>query len=132
MIGWKQLNAQRHGTRDRVGRLEELARAIETARVGPHIVRAGAVETKAELIALRGEHCEGCFTAMPESRMMHMHHVKPVSKGGTNIGSNVALLCPNCHAIAHWIDRNAPEAERPTDAPTLITALRAHALQHVA
>lgn len=30
-----------------------------------------------------------------------MHHIIPVSEGGTNDESNLVLLCPNCHKLAH-------------------------------
>jgi len=33
--------------------------------------------------------------------IMHVHHVLPRSKGGSNRPSNLVLLCPTCHQIAH-------------------------------
>ena len=30
-----------------------------------------------------------------------MHHIKAVADGGTNDESNLVLLCPNCHKMAH-------------------------------
>lgn len=30
-----------------------------------------------------------------------MHHIIPVSEGGTDDCSNLVLLCPNCHKMAH-------------------------------
>lgn len=50
--------------------------------------------------------CEGCAWQIPErfvSRIMHVHHVTPVSWGGDNNPSNLVVICPNCHAIAHEI-----------------------------
>ena len=30
-----------------------------------------------------------------------MHHIKSVADGGTNDETNLVLLCPNCHKMAH-------------------------------
>lgn len=35
------------------------------------------------------------------SRGNEVHHIKPVSKGGENKYTNMILLCPNCHRLAH-------------------------------
>ena len=40
------------------------------------------------------EHCEhsgGC----------EVHHIVPISQGGTEESRNLILLCPNCHKMAH-------------------------------
>ncbi len=34
---------------------------------------------------------------------VNAHHIKPVSAGGENKDDNLILLCPNHHAIAHFI-----------------------------
>jgi len=33
--------------------------------------------------------------------VIHIHHAKPRSLGGSNALSNLIALCPVCHAIAH-------------------------------
>jgi len=33
--------------------------------------------------------------------VIHIHHVRPRSMGGTNEIHNLIALCPVCHAIAH-------------------------------
>ena len=45
-----------------------------------------------------GNKCEirGC-----QSDAYDVHHIKPVSKGGTNVGSNLIMLCANHHRDAH-------------------------------
>ena len=45
-----------------------------------------------------GHKCEirGC-----KSDAYDVHHIKPVSKGGTNVGSNLLILCANHHRDAH-------------------------------
>ena len=35
--------------------------------------------------------------------ILQIHHIKPLSKGGLNIESNVMLLCPNCHKTVHTV-----------------------------
>ncbi len=56
--------------------------------------------------------CEIC--AFKFAPILHVHHIVPVSRGGRAKQSNLVLLCPNCHALAHrylgkifnprWID----------------------------
>jgi len=45
-----------------------------------------------------GNKCEirGC-----KSKAYEVHHIKPVSEGGTNVGSNLVVLCANHHRDAH-------------------------------
>jgi len=45
-----------------------------------------------------GNKCEirGC-----KSKAYEVHHIKPVSEGGTNVGSNLVVLCANHHKDAH-------------------------------
>jgi|GEM_PF-1903262 len=45
-----------------------------------------------------GHKCEirGC-----KSKAYEVHHIKPVSKKGTNVGSNLIVLCANHHRDAH-------------------------------
>lgn len=40
-------------------------------------------------------------------RILRLHHITPVSKGGTNDASNLTLLCPNCHDSVHELARRA-------------------------
>lgn len=70
--------------------------------------------------------CEGCGWSVPEKigkRVMHMHHVIPVADGGNNVHTNLVVICPNCHAIAHaLIDRFGRNA--PQDRDELLAALK--------
>jgi hypothetical protein len=36
--------------------------------------------------------------------MIHAHHIVPLSCGGKDDSSNVAMLCPTCHAFAHRLN----------------------------
>ena len=45
-----------------------------------------------------GNKCEkrGC-----PNKAYHVHHIKLVSKGGTNVCGNLIVLCANCHSDVH-------------------------------
>lgn len=70
--------------------------------------------------------CEACGWSVPEkigSRAMHLHHVREVAYGGTNLRSNLVVICPNCHVIAHALaDRLGSNA--PSNRDELLTALK--------
>ncbi len=53
---------------------------------------------KRKIMEAVGHKCEirGC-----KSGAYDVHHIKPVSKGGTNVGSNLIVLCANHHRDAH-------------------------------
>lgn len=44
-----------------------------------------------------GEQCSKCGNW----RNLHLHHIKPLSKGGSNKITNLILLCENCHSKEH-------------------------------
>lgn len=52
------------------------------------------------LIARSGGCCEQCG----RRGVLHIHHIRPRSRGGTNALSNLSLRCPACHASAHKND----------------------------
>ena len=47
--------------------------------------------------------CEHCNWRPPKRSMLHAHHIIPQICGGSNDASNLIILCPNCHAIAHFV-----------------------------
>jgi len=49
--------------------------------------------------ALRKAHwrCQNCGMSGREVKL-EVHHIVPISKGGTNKLSNLTVLCPNCHS----------------------------------
>ena len=53
---------------------------------------------KRRMMEAVGHKCEmrGC-----KSKAYDVHHIKPVSKKGTNVGSNLIVLCANHHRDAH-------------------------------
>lgn len=44
--------------------------------------------------------CEVCKRTLP-LRVLHEHHIVPVSKGGHSNKENKMLVCPTCHALIH-------------------------------
>jgi len=54
---------------------------------------------KEKIAKIRGGICEECGES--NYTILQIHHVHERSKGGTDIDSNLKLLCPNCHATHH-------------------------------
>jgi 5-methylcytosine-specific restriction endonuclease McrA len=46
-----------------------------------------------------GHKCESCGKS--GTRMAGIHHLLPRSLGGTNERTNLIVLCPTCHRLAH-------------------------------
>lgn len=42
--------------------------------------------------------CQQCGRTANEVAELHIHHIKPLSKGGTNDPSNLVTLCDYCHS----------------------------------
>lgn len=43
----------------------------------------------------------GCFNCGWNQGSCDVHHILPVSKGGSNDNENLTYICPNCHRLAH-------------------------------
>ena len=54
-------------------------------------------ERKVKVAARDGERCSKCGSG----GVLHLHHIQPLSKGGTNKLENLMLLCERCHSQAH-------------------------------
>ncbi|MBN8411128.1 HNH endonuclease [Halomonas litopenaei] len=54
-------------------------------------------ERRQVLIDINGRACSHCGTRSN----LHVHHVKPLSKGGSNELSNLIILCEKCHSGVH-------------------------------
>lgn len=50
-----------------------------------------------QVIERDGEQCNECGNR----HHLHMHHITPLSQGGSNKVSNLILLCENCHSEEH-------------------------------
>lgn len=46
--------------------------------------------------------CEKC--GFSDKRILHVHHINKNRK--ENIRDNLILLCPNCHALIHYLDKS--------------------------
>jgi len=60
--------------------------------------------------------CELCGSSAPfvdlnDEPFLEVHHIIPLSEGGTDDLQNTAALCPNCHRAVHYA-KNAPELQR--------------------
>lgn len=50
----------------------------------------------------KGYRCEECGKQFPpNTKWLHVHHIVPLSKGGSSDDSNLKLLCYACHAKHH-------------------------------
>lgn len=90
-----------------------------------HAVRRAQKGVKSRLLHQKGRRCEACKVEMADKSLLHLHHVVPVARGGTNIEENTILLCPNCHATAHYLDRTMAE-DRPKNRTHLLFVLKGH------
>jgi hypothetical protein len=46
--------------------------------------------------------CSSCgFYSSPEQSILEIHHIIPLSEGGSHDVDNIVLLCPNCHRQNH-------------------------------
>jgi 5-methylcytosine-specific restriction endonuclease McrA len=51
--------------------------------------------------------CEHCGFDPPVISLLHAHHIIPVSCGGADRPENMIVLCPTCHAIAHYVTQRS-------------------------
>ena len=55
-------------------------------------------ESRRENVVVRdGNNCSECRS----TKNLHLHHITPLARGGSNKLSNLKLLCSNCHSSAH-------------------------------
>ncbi|MBU4455839.1 WYL domain-containing protein [Patescibacteria group bacterium] len=47
------------------------------------------------------ENCENCGRSESRLKPLHVHHVVPISKGGSHKPSNLIVLCEHCHSKRH-------------------------------
>lgn len=54
-------------------------------------------EIRAEVLERDSQSCRECG----RTNLLHIHHLVPLSKGGTNDIENLITLCGNCHQVEH-------------------------------
>ncbi len=42
-----------------------------------------------------------CYACHCDDQILHMHHILPISEGGSDEIDNLILLCPSCHTVVH-------------------------------
>lgn len=78
--------------------------------------------------------CTACLWRPPALigvTILHAHHIVPLSAGGTDSPSNLVLLCPTCHALAHRTGRLTGVGQRDWSGPRTETALLARLIPMV-
>ncbi len=46
--------------------------------------------------------CERCFDVGKLTPVQEVHHIRPLSKGGTHAEENLMSLCKSCHTKLHF------------------------------
>lgn len=65
-------------------------------------------EIRKEVLELDSYKCQNCGTV---TKQLHIHHIVPLSKGGSNHTSNLVCLCSECHGVEHFILRPSYDSE---------------------
>jgi 5-methylcytosine-specific restriction protein A len=74
-------------------------------------------ERRAQILARDKYTCQHCLACDPPSNgkpdysWLQVHHIKPLSHGGTNDMDNLILLCHYCHTQEH---KRLKKAEKPS------------------
>lgn len=76
---------------ERGGFQKEWSKSNQNEKVSP-----GA---RTKIINRDGGYCLRC--GLEDETKLEVHHILPVSQGGTNDDSNLATLCSHCHEAAH-------------------------------
>jgi hypothetical protein len=70
--------------------------------------------TVSELRAREGRNrCFTCREYFPA--ICTKHHIKPVSKDGESWIENIVQICPNCHALIHWVNKKGGTVQERRD-----------------
>lgn len=64
-----------------------------------------------ELVIERdGSKCQNCGNRSVSE--LEVHHIVPLSRGGSNKVSNLTTLCQDCHDSVHYESKTAPDSKR--------------------
>ena len=84
-----------------------------------HAVRAATEAQRQTLFALYG----GCFHCGANPAICQIHHIKPVSQGGSTKLDNMVPVCWDCHNRIHhqhWYIRTSPDGQHTLHPPDQI------------
>lgn len=71
-------------------------------------------------VTLLSNHDNKCYVCHYDCiHILVVHHIKPLSEGGTNELSNLVVLCPNCHALVHKLLEFSGKAEATDLSPAM-------------
>ncbi len=68
-------------------------------------IRRQSVGLRKRFLERHNGECAVC--GFHAGRILRLHHIHPVAKGGTNDNWNLILLCPNCHDSIHEMARRS-------------------------
>jgi len=68
---------------------------------------------RAKVFKRDGNECQGCGITnrkaeRVQERGLHVHHIKPISEGGTHRIDNLIALCEECHIATHRENEEQP------------------------
>jgi len=91
-------------------RVEEIGILLDSDRkttkaLKSRMKRDGVKACRKHVLNANGNKCYVCGYSLLS--VLVIHHVKPVSEGGSNELENLVVLCPTCHAVVHTLLRNS-------------------------
>ena len=123
---WAEKEAQEQDTEMRTAYAAKKTAALRKARSVSNWTTGGSRRRGHAPSKRDGAACAVCSWQPWFGRLLHWHHILPVSRGGGNDSNNLVLLCPNHHAIAHFVSRRSEFGARywgPLDVSDLREAI---------
>jgi len=81
-------------------------------RGGKHLIDALRKQLRPSWWTVRDEERDGeCYNCGASECKLDVHHIVPISAGGTNESWNLMTLCESCHISAEWYTRGLPGME---------------------
>lgn len=89
--------AQNHAIATRAMRESPLHNARRSSALTISMMRAAMPHIRPNILARDSHRCLMCGYG----EVLDVHHILPLSRGGTNYEHNLVTLCANCHRLAH-------------------------------
>lgn len=80
-----------------------IAREQDKLEKATKLSRSRAPRMRRDLLLRSGHRCEIC--KMRLVAILNMHHIFPVRRSGASSMRNMVIICPNCHAAIHYVER---------------------------